>query len=98
MNNKEFIAELSRRLERDVADVNVLVEGLATLMKEDCGGLNSIAVPGFGKFVGEKTIERIELSQESGKRMMYPPHIGLRFEPSAILKSRIEGKGGCDGK
>lgn len=98
MNNKEFITELSRRLDRDVTDVNVLVEGLATLLKEDCGALSSIAIPGFGKFVGEKSLERIELSEESGKRIMYPPQIRLGFEPSMILRMRIEEKGGCDGE
>lgn len=98
MNNKEFIAELSKRLERDATDVNVLVEGFSSLLKDKCGALECIAIPGFGKFAGEKHLEHVEVSQETGKRTMYPPQIRMEYVPSAILKSRMEEKGGADGK
>lgn len=98
MDNKEFIAELSKRLERDAADVETLVEGLSTLLKDKCGSLHSVAVPGFGRFSGEKSLERIETNAETGRRTMYPPEIKLEFVPSAILKSRINEKGGGDGE
>lgn len=98
MNNVDFLEELSRRIDRSKEDADVLVEGFATLLKERCGDLDSIAIPGFGKFSGGKKLERIERDKESGKRTIYPPEIRLQFEPSAILKTRIAEKGAANGK
>lgn len=98
MENKEFIAELSKRIERPESDVIALVEGFANILKEKCGALESVAIPGFGKFSGEKIMERIETDLDAGKKTLFPPEVKLQFEPSTILKNKISGKGGGDGK
>lgn len=98
MENKEFIAELSKRIERPESDVIALVEGFANILKEKCGALESVAIPGFGKFSGEKIMERIETDLDTGKKTLFPPEVKLQFEPSTILKNKISGKGGDDGK
>ena len=53
MQHKDIVAELARRLERGEADVEALADGFASLLKEHCGALETVAVPGFGKFEGE---------------------------------------------
>lgn len=94
MDSKEFIAELSKRVGRPEADVEALVEGLSALLKEECGQLGGIAIPGFGKFQGRKTLERIVEDEQSGKRVLYPPKIEMEFVQSSILKARLAEKGG----
>lgn len=98
MENKEFIAELSKRIGRPELDVIALVEGFANILKEKCGALESVAIPGFGKFSGEKIMERVETDLDTGKKTLFPPEVKLQFEPSTILKNKISGKGGDDGK
>ena len=98
MENKQFIAELSKRIGRPESDVIALVEGFANILKEKCGALESVAIPGFGKFSGEKIMERVETDLDTGKKALFPPEVKLQFEPSTILKNKISGKGGDDGK
>ena len=98
MQHKELVAELARRLERSESDIDTLVEGFTSLLREHCGALNAVAVPGFGKFVGEKLEERVAVDAATGKRMLYPPEIRMTFEPGTKLKTRIAEKGGDDGE
>ena len=48
---------------------------------------------GFGKFEGEKLMERVEVDSASGRRMLYPPEIRMTFVPGTRLKTRIAEKG-----
>lgn len=93
MQHKDIVAELARRLERGEADVEALADGFASLLKEHCGALETVAVPGFGKFEGEKLMERVEVDSASGRRMLYPPEIRMTFVPGTRLKTSIAEKG-----
>ena len=75
---------------RDNADISKLLEALVTTIKDRCGELDSIAIPGFGTFEAKKKLERIVVNPGTGKRMLVPPKITLSFKPSALLKSKIK--------
>lgn len=92
MQHKDIVAELARRLERGEADVEALADGFASLLKEHCGALETVAVPGFGKFEGEKLMERVEVDSASGRRMLYPPEIRMTFVPGTRLKTALRRK------
>ncbi len=96
MDTNAFINALSGKLERKPDEINILIGGLSSFLKENCADLSVVAIPGFGEFVPVKDDERIELDKESGKRMLLPPRVRLTFEPSSILKSKISANGGGD--
>lgn len=89
MDNKQLQDMISKRMGRSNADVAKLLDALVTTVKERCGELDSIAVPGFGTFEAKKKLERIVVNPSTGKRMLIPPKITLSFKPSALLKSKI---------
>jgi DNA-binding protein HU-beta/integration host factor subunit alpha len=89
MDNKSFISTLAKRIGRENKDVTVLVEGLSAIIKEHCGNMESIAVPGFGNFVPQKQDETISIDHSTGKRMLLPPEITLSFTASGKLKKQI---------
>ena len=89
MDNKQLQDMISKRIGRSNADVAKLLDALVTTVKERCGELDSIAVPGFGTFEAKKKLERIVVNPSTGKRMLIPPKITLSFKPSALLKSKI---------
>jgi DNA-binding protein HU-beta len=97
METKGVIEELSKRLDRKSTDVSSLIDGSVSIIKEKCGNLDSIAIPGFGNFIPVKKEEHIA-EDENGKRIMYPPSVELKFESSAILKSKLLEEGGSDEK
>ena len=90
MDNKLLQDTISKRLGRSNADVSKLLDAWVTTIKERCGELDSIAIPGFGTFEAKKKLERIVVNPGTGKRMLVPPKISLSFKPSALLKSKIK--------
>lgn len=89
MDNKTVVTILSRRLGRETKDINALIEGLAAIIKEKCGNMDAIAIPGFGMFEATKQEEQITTDLSSGKRLLLPPEISLRFTSSAILRKKL---------
>lgn len=90
MDNKQLLDIISKRMGRSNVDVNKLMDALITTVKEGCGELDSIAIPGFGTFEAKKKLERIVVNPGTGKRMLVPPKIAISFKPSTILKSKIK--------
>ena len=89
MDTKTLTDSLARRLDYNKKDVAVLLESLSSVVREHCGELDSIAVPGFGCFEPKKRMERVMVMPSTGKRMLLPQKISLSFKPSAILKQRL---------
>lgn len=90
MDNKQLQEIIAKRMGRNSGDVTKLLDAFVTIIKERCGELDSIAVPGFGTFEGKKKLERIVVNPGTGKRMLVPPKITLTFKPSTLLKSKIK--------
>ncbi|MBR5856218.1 MAG: HU family DNA-binding protein [Bacteroidales bacterium] len=90
MTNKQLQNTIAKRMGRSNADVVKLLDAFVTVMKERCGELDSIAVPGFGTFEAKKKLERIAVNPTTGKRMLVPPKIVLNFKASTLLKSKIK--------
>ena len=90
MDNKQLLDTLSKRMGRSNVDVNKLMDALITTVKERCGELDSIAIPGFGTFEAKKKLERIVVNPGTGKRMLVPPKITISFKPSTLLKTKIK--------
>ena len=90
MDNKQLQDIIAKRMGRDNADVTKLIEAFITIVKESCGEMDSIAVPGFGTFETKKKLERIVVNPSTGKRMLSPPTITLTFKASALLKAKIK--------
>lgn len=89
LDNKTFITRLSKRLNREPAEVSTLVEGLCVVIREAGADLDSIAVPGFGTFKSSKTEERVVTDEASGERTLLPPAIALEFQPSIVLRKKL---------
>ncbi len=96
--HKEFVAQLAGRLNCSDADAGALYDAFASMVKEHCAALDTVAIPSFGKIKGVKMMEHVEADAETGKRMLFPPKISIGFEPSTILKTRIAEKGDGNGE
>ncbi len=89
MDNKNLVSTISKKMSRETKDIISLLEGFSAILKEKCGTLDSIAIPGFGTFEAIKEDEKISTDLSTGKRMLLPPKISLKFTPSAILRKKI---------
>ena len=80
MNNKEYIAELSRHTGFSQDDtqrmVRCVVEGMSQKFDEGIG----VSISNFGVFEIKKRMERIVVNPSSGQRMLVPPKIIVTFK------------------
>lgn len=90
MNNKEFISELSLRLNYSNKDATRLVSSVLSIMTQELQDGNSIAIQGFGTFEVKKKLERILVNPVTQQRLLIPPKLVLSFKPSNTLKDKFK--------
>ncbi len=90
MNNKEFISELSQRLNYSNKEPTRLVSSLLSIMTQELQDGNTIAIQGFGSFEVKKKLERISVNPVTQQRLLIPPKLVLTFKPSISLKEKFK--------
>ncbi len=93
MNNKEFIAELSRRMGYKNDLTRQLLLNVLNNMGDNFMEGNLIQVSNFGTFEVKKKMERVMVSPTTGQRMLVPPKMVLGFKPHPAWKEKVK-KGG----
>lgn len=89
MNNKEFIAEMTKSLSSSPALCQKMVaeftETLVNALEMD----NEVVISGLGSFDIKKKKERIMLNPATGKKMLVPPKLAINFKMSSTYKNKI---------
>lgn len=93
MNNKEFVAELSRKLGYKNDRTQKLLLNILNGMGDSFMEGDSIQIPNFGTFEVKKKLERVMVSPTTGQRMLVPPKMVLGFKPNTSWKERIKNGG-----
>lgn len=89
MDTKAFINKLADKIDRDPADVAMLIRSLGTVLADAVKEGDTVAVPAFGTFEPKMRSERVTNHPSSGKKILVPPKLSMVFKPSAILKQRV---------
>lgn len=90
MDNRKFIEGLAKRLGCDNDTAMRLTEGFEVVVREECAKANRVAIPGFGTFEGVKHEEEITSDLTTGKRMLLPPSVEVRFVAGSMLKKKLK--------
>lgn len=90
MNNKEFTAELSRRIGRNVKETSSLISALVSEMAEQLSDENQINIQGFGVFDVKKKLEHVAVHPSTRQMMLVPPKMEIKFKPSQTIKEKIK--------
>ena len=93
MTNKNFIKELSQRLECTSGEAQRMVKSLIDVMNEEIQSGEPFTIPGFGTFEVKKRMERIIVNPTTHKRMLVPPKLVLGFKPIASIKEKLKNGG-----
>lgn len=97
MNNKSFIVELSRRLEKSPEEIQMLTYSLVDVMNEFFQEGDVVSFSNFGTFEVKKRMERILVSPTTKKKMLVPPKLVLGFKPTNSMKEKIKVGGDKNG-
>ncbi|MBR5928520.1 MAG: HU family DNA-binding protein [Prevotella sp.] len=93
MTNKNFIKELSQRLECTNGEAQRMVKSLIDVMNEEFQSGEPFTIPGFGTFEVKKRMERIIVNPSTHKRMLVPPKLVLGFKPIPSIKEKLKNGG-----
>lgn len=89
MNNKEFVAELSRRLGYSQKDSSALLSALVSEVSAQLEEDRIVSIQDFGNFEVRKKLERVVISPATQQRMLVPPRLVVAFKPSTQLKDKF---------
>lgn len=92
MNNKEFIAELSRQTNQSVGATSKLVDDTIRVLEEHFQQNNVVNLSFFGTFEVKKKTDRISMNPTTGKRYLIPPKLVLGFKQSNVLKEKFNAE------
>lgn len=95
MNNKQFIAELAKRMGYTAQDTQKMMYQVIDAMADSFLEGNTVAVLNFGSFEVKKKMERVIVNPTTGQRMLVPPKLTLGFKISPVWKDKLKN-GGTD--
>lgn len=90
MNNKTFISELSKRIEKSIDETQMMTYALVDVMNEFFQEGDAVSFNNFGTFEVKKRLERIMVSPTTKKKMLVPPKLVLGFKPTASIKEKLK--------
>ena len=93
MNNKQFIAEVARRMGYSAQDTQKMVYQVVDAMVESFQEGNVVTMQNFGSFEVKKKLERIIVTPTTGQRMLVPPKLTLNFKISPTWKDKLKNGG-----
>lgn len=91
MKSTELIVQLSSITGWSDEKVSSMLSGVTEAIKAYCSEVDSVAIPGFGTFVAQKTDEHVSPSPTHGQKMIYPPAITVNFKSSVVLRKKLIG-------
>lgn len=89
MNNKEFTSEISRRTGLSEKECGKMIEAIGLVLGELLYSGNRLNLPGFGTFSTELKEEEIKRDLQTGKRMLYPPSLEIKFAAASSLTTKL---------
>ena len=90
MNNKEFIAELSKRLGYTIKDTTDCSNALLAEMMQQWQERNGVTIKNFGSFEVKKKAERVSVNPTTKQRLLIPPKLVLTYKPATSLKEKFK--------
>lgn len=90
MTNKEFIEELSRRLDKTEKDTASLVSSFTECVSQSLQENKTVVLQDFGSFEVEKKMEYISVNPVTKQRFLVPPELVVSFKSATSLKGRVK--------
>jgi nucleoid DNA-binding protein len=90
MNSAELVTALSQKLQLTKTEVSKRMDDAVALITAELVKNNSVAFSNFGTMEIKKREERITVNPVSGKRMLTPPKLIVKFKASNSLKEQLK--------
>lgn len=89
MDTKALVNTLASKLNREPADVQIILDKVAEIVTDTITQGDSVTIPGFGTFEPKMRAERVATHPSTGKKLLVPPKLSVVFKPSMLLKQKV---------
>lgn len=90
MNSAELIKALSLQLELSKSETERRLGDLTAILSEELQNDKTLSILNFGNFDVKKRNERVTVHPGSGKRMLVPPKLVLKYKPATALNAKVK--------
>jgi nucleoid DNA-binding protein len=90
MNSTEFTTVLSKKLGMSRLEAGIRLDNLLSVITEELINGNIITIPNFGNLEVKKRKEQESTHPVTGKKMLLPPRMIVKFKPSASFNKKIK--------
>jgi len=90
MNYSELITALALRLQLPKTDVEKRLDETTAIITAELLNNNSISIMNFGTLEVKKRQERLSIHPNTGKKLLVPPKLIIKYRPSVSLNKRIK--------
>ena len=91
MNTAELTSSLAQKLPLSKTEVTKRLDDTVLVITAELLKDNSVSFNNFGTLEVIKREERISVNPASGKRMLIPPKLVVKFKMSNSLKDKLKG-------
>ena len=90
MNSTDLAKQLSKRLQITKADAEKRLELLSMIITEKLQESKTVSIVNFGNLEVKKRNERISVHPATGKKMLIPPKLVVKFKPATALTKKTK--------
>jgi len=90
MNSTEFTTALAKKLDLSRLEAGIRLDDLLSVITTELTNGHVISITNFGNLEVKKRNERISVHPVTGKRMLLPPKMVVKFKPSASFNKKIK--------
>jgi len=91
MNTTELTSLLAQKLSLSKTETAQRLEDMVSVVTAELLKNNPVFFNNFGTLEVKKREERISVHPSSGKRMLIPPKLVIKFKMSNVLKDKLKG-------
>jgi DNA-binding protein HU-beta len=90
MNASDFVSELKKKILLSKEETSRLIDDTVAIITEQLQQNNTISIQNLGSLEVKKRAERITVNPISGKKLLIPPKLIIRYKVSPSLKEKMK--------
>jgi len=90
MNYSELLTVLATKLQLPKTEVEKRLEETTAIISAELVKDNVVSVTSFGTFEVKKRQERISIQPNTGKKLLVPPKLIVRYRPSVAFSKKLK--------
>jgi Bacterial nucleoid DNA-binding protein len=90
MNSADLTKQLSKRLKMSKIEVERRLDTLTSILTEELQRGNIVSILNFGNLEVKKRNERVNVHPASGKKILIPPKLVVKFKPAISLNKKVK--------